>query len=291
MKLKRILGLVLGVSVLATALVGCGANDSSSSSSDVGSSSSKAESSSETNTKLSGTVKISGSTSMEKIAKSFQEAFAEVQPDVVVDVQLGGSSTGIKNALEGVSDIGNSSRNLKDTETGLEATTVAIDGISVVVHPSNTVKDLTLEQIAQIYKGEITNWKDVGGADKAIVVVGRESGSGTRDGFEEVLGIKEQAKYAQELTETGAVKTSVETTEGAIGYVSTAYVDDKVVALTVDGVSGNETTILDGTYPIQRPFLMVVKSGDMKPEVKAFLEFTQSDAGREIVKSQKLFVK
>lgn len=289
MKLKRILGLALSLAVLGTTLVGCGDTDKSSSSST--GSSSETQSSSKADDKISGTVKISGSTSMEKISKAFQEAFAEVQPDVVVDVQLGGSSTGIKNALEGVSDIGNTSRNLKDTETGLDSTVVAIDGISVIVNPANTVKDLSMEDIAKIYKGEISNWKDVGGEDKAIVVVGRESGSGTRDGFEDVVGIKEEAKYAQELTETGAVKTAVETTEGAVGYVSTAYVDEKVIALTVAGVEGNETTILDGSYPIQRPFLMVTKSGETSAAVKAFLEFTQSEAGKEIAKSQKLFVK
>lgn len=300
MQIKKIIGLALSVMMVGAMFTGCGSSTSSSSgtssseasSSEASSSeTSSSESSSTADTKMSGTVKISGSTSMEKLAKGMQEAFNEEYPNIVIDVQLGGSSTGIKNALEGVSDIGNSSRELKDTETGLDATVAAIDGISVIVNPSNKVKDLSLEDIAKIYSGEIKNWKDVGGDDLAIVVVGRESGSGTRDGFEDVVGIKEKAKYAQELTETGAVKTAVENTKGAIGYVSTAYVDEKVVALTVAGIEGNETTILDGTYPIQRPFLMVTKTGNVKPEVKAFLDFVTGEKGREIAKSQKLFVK
>jgi len=225
---------------------------------------------------------------MEEIAKIFAESFMETNSGVTVDVQLGGSSVGVKNAQEGVTDIGNVSRDLKDSETGLKAYTVAIDGISVIVNKENTVNDLTLEQIAQIYTGEITNWKDVGGEDMAIVVVGREAGSGTRGAFEEIVGIVDQAKYAQELTETGSVKTSVETTKGAIGYVSMSYVDDKVTAVKVDGVEATEENAKAGTYSLKRPFIMVVKEGELRPEVQAFLDFAMGDEGQALVAAKKL---
>lgn len=281
--MKRILS-ILTAAVLTLSLTACGGGASSSSSTASGGSSSQSSSTAE----LKGTITISGSTSMEEISKIFAESFNEKNPGVQVDVQLGGSSVGVQNAQSGVSDIGNVSRELKSTETGIVPHTVAIDGISVIVNKENTVTDLTLEQISAIYKGEITNWKDVGGADLAIVVVGREAGSGTRGAFEEILGITDAAKYAQELTETGAVKTSVQNTKGAIGYVSMSYADDKVTAVKVGGVEATEANAKGGTYPLKRPFIMAVKEGTLRPEVQAFIDFILSEEGQALVKSKKL---
>lgn len=271
--MKKIISIIMSVMVAIGLFAGCGnsSNDSSSS-----------------NSNVSGKVSISGSTSMEKLVKALGEAYNEKNSNVTVDIQLGGSSTGIKNALDGISDIGMVSRDLKSSEAGLESHKIAIDGISVVVNTKNKVQNLTKDQILKIYTGEITNWKDVGGDDMQIVVVGREAGSGTRDGFESVVGIKENGKYNQELTETGAVKTTVSSTAGAIGYVSSAYVDNSVTALKVDGIEATEANIKNGTYPVARPFLMVTKTGEVKPQTKAFLEFILSDEGQVVVTKLKL---
>ncbi len=283
--MKKILALATAA-LMAVSLSAC-STETTGSSSGASSQGSEGQSSS-SQTQLTGTVSMSGSTSMEELAKLMAESFMEQNEGVTVDVQLGGSSVGVKNAQDGVTDIGNVSRELKDSETGLTPYTVAIDGISVIVNNENTVKDLTTEQIAKIYTGEITNWKDVGGEDMAIVVVGREAGSGTRGAFEEILGIEDQAKYGQELTETGSVKTAVETTKGAIGYVSMSYVDDKVTAVNVDGVEATEENAKAGTYALKRPFIMVVKEGEQRAEVQAFLDYVLSDAGQELVASLKL---
>ena len=238
---------------------------------------------------LEGSVTMAGSTSMEKLAKSFAEAFQEKNDGVSVDVQLGGSGAGYTQCADGTVDIGNLSRALKDTEksSDIVETIVAYDGIAIVINPANTVTNLTKEQIAAIYKGEITNWNQVGGADGEIVVVGREAGSGTRDGFEEIVGVKDACKYQAELNETGAVKTTVASTAGAIGYISLGYVDDTVKAVTVDGVTATEETVKDKTYAIQRPFLMITKAGNDNEAAKAFMEFVLSEEGQQIVKDLK----
>lgn len=279
--MKKLTSLLLAGVLVAGVLSGCGNTGGNSSS---GSPSSQEPGSSDSSTAaLSGKVSMSGSTSMEEIAKALAEGFNAKYPDVAIDVQLGGSSTGVKNAQEGVSDIGNVSRALKDTETGLDAETIALDGIAVIANTANPVEDLSTEQILKIYTGEITNWKDVGGDDAKIQVVGREAGSGTRDGFESVVGIKDNAKHDQELTSTGAVQTAVASTPGAIGYVSLANVDDTVKALKVGGVSPAIETVQDGTYTLQRPFIMVTKTGtELQPQVKAFLDFALSDEGQSI---------
>lgn len=278
--MKKLLG-VMTTALLVLSLTACTTTGGSSSQG-----SSSLPSSSEA--KLTGTVSMSGSTSMEEISKIFAESFMESNDGVTVDVQLGGSSVGVKNAQGGITDIGNVSRELKSTESGLTAYTVAIDGISVIVNNENKVADLTLEQIAQIYTGEITNWKDVGGDDLSIVVVGREAGSGTRGAFEEIVEVVDTAAYAQELTETGSVKTSVESTKGAIGYVSMSYVDEKVTAVKVNGVDATEENAKAGTYSLKRPFIMAVKEGDVKPEVQAFLDYVMGEEGQKLVTAKKL---
>lgn len=237
---------------------------------------------------LSGSVQMSGSTSMETIANALKEAFMIQYPDVSVDVQLGGSSVGVQDAQSGKSDIGNISRELKEGETGLVANTIAIDGIAVIVHPDNKVTEITSEDLVKIYTGEIKNWKDLGGGDQPIVVIGREASSGTRGAFEELLKIEDQCKYAQELNETGAVKTAVSATPAAIGYVSLEALDDTVTSLKVDGSEATEEAIKAGDYPLSRPFIMATKEGGLRPEVQAFLDFVMGEEGQAVVADNKL---
>lgn len=227
---------------------------------------------------LSGTVSTDGSTSMEKVIGALSEAFQEKYPNVTVTYNPTGSGSGITAVTEGNCDIGLASRNLKDEEkNGLTSTTVAIDGIAMIVNTANEVSDLSLDQIAKIYTGEITNWKDVGGADQEIVVIGREAGSGTRDGFESITGTSDKCQMDQELTSTGAVIQAVGANEAAIGYASLAAVDDTIKALTVEGVAPSEETVLDGTYKIQRNFNMITNdSKELSPAAQAFLDFATS---------------
>lgn len=289
--MKKLTSIVAAALLAALILSSCGGNAGTSStpagsSSTTASEPAAAPSSTEASEpeKITGTVSMSGSTSMEKVAKALAESFNEKYPDVAVDVQLGGSSTGIKNAQEGVSDIGNVSRDLKDTETGLTAHKIALDGIGVVINPANPVEDLTMEQIAQIYTGEITNWKDVGGDDLEISRIGREAGSGTRDGFETITDTKEACKYNQELTSTGDVITTVAGNPNAIGYASLSAVKDSVKALTVGGVAPSEETVLDGTYTIQRPFVLATRTGEALSEAaQAFFDFATSADANEII--------
>jgi len=236
---------------------------------------------------LSGTVATNGSTSMEKVIAALSEAFMAKNPDVVVTYDATGSGAGITAATDGTTDIGLSSRDLKTEETGLDATVIAVDGIAIVLNKSNTVTDLTIEQIASIAKGEVTNWKDVGGPDSPIVFVGREAGSGTRDGFETIVNVKDACKYEQELTSTGAVVAAVAANENAIGYVSLSTVGDTVSAIKVGGVACTEATVLDGTYKLQRNFNLITKQGtELSAAAKAFIEFALSDeAGAYIEKA------
>ncbi len=232
-------------------------------------------------------VSTDGSTSMEKVIGSLGEAFTN---DTGIEVAYNptGSSSGITAVKEGTCDIGLSSRDLKDDEkkSGLVAKVLAYDGIAIVVNPENPVSDLDLETIAKIYTGEITNWKDVGGNDAQIVVIGREAGSGTRDGFESITNTKEACKYRQELTSTGDVITTVSSNPDAIGYASVASVKDSVKALTVGGVAANENTIKDGSYIIQRPFVLVTKDGvKLSKSAQQFYDFATSEQAREIISS------
>ena len=235
--------------------------------------------------KLSGNVATDGSTSMEKIIGSLGEAFTEMNPDVNFTYNPTGSGTGIQAAIDGTCDIGLSSRALKDEEKAtLTETIVALDGIAIIVNPANPVSDLSVEQIAQIYTGEITNWKDVGGDDLEISRIGREAGSGTRDGFETITDTKEACKYNQELTSTGDVITTVAGNPNAIGYASLSAVKDSVKALTVGGVAPSEETVLDGTYTIQRPFVLATRTGEALSEAaQAFFDFATSADANEII--------
>ena len=233
-----------------------------------------------------GTVSTDGSTSMKEVIGALGEAFETENQGVTFTYNPTGSGSGIQAVLEGRCDIGLSSRSLKEEETaqGLTGTVLAYDGIAVVVHPDNPVTDLNVETIGKIYTGAITNWKDVGGNDAPIVLIGREAGSGTRDGFESITGTEGQCKYRQELTSTGGVITAVAQNPDAIGYASMASVDSTVKALTVDGVAPGEDTVKDGTYLIQRPFILVTRSDAALTETaQNFFDFaTSPDAARII---------
>ncbi|MEG2206111.1 MAG: phosphate ABC transporter substrate-binding protein [Oscillospiraceae bacterium] len=233
---------------------------------------------------LSGKVATGGSTSMEKVILALSEAYMQANPGVTVTYDATGSGAGITGALDGVIDLGLSSRALKAEETGLTATSLALDGIAIVVNKDNKVTDLTIEQIKKIATGEIKNWKELGGSDMEIVFLGREAGSGTRDGFESIVGVKDKCVYAEELTATGAVIGKVQANAGGIGYASLASVDEKVKAVTVDGVVASEATVLDGTYKIQRPFILVTKTDkEQSAAVKSFIEFATGSDAKEII--------
>ena len=235
---------------------------------------------------LSGTVATDGSTSMEKVIGALGEAFMEANSGVNFTYNPTGSGSGITAVSEGRCDIGLSSRALKDSEvaSGLVGTVLAYDGIAVIVNPANTVEDLDIETIAKIYTGEITNWSEVGGADAEIVLVGREAGSGTRSGFEELTETVDKCKYRQELTSTGDVITAVAQNPDAIGYASLASVKDSVKALKVAGVTPTEETIKDGTYLIQRPFVLVTKEGvALSPVAQAFFDYATKGQANDII--------
>ena len=235
---------------------------------------------------LSGTVATDGSTSMEKVIGALGEAFMEANSGVNFTYNPTGSGSGITAVSEGRCDIGLSSRALKDSEvaSGLVGTVLAYDGIAVIVNPANTVEDLDIETIAKIYTGEITNWSEVGGADAEIVLVGREAGSGTRSGFEELTETVDKCKYRQELTSTGDVITAVAQTPDAIGYASLASVKDSVKALKVAGVTPTEETVKDGTYLIQRPFVLVTKEGvALSPVAQAFFDYATKGQANDII--------
>ena len=270
--MKKVLGVLLTL-VLCLGLTGCGGSDDSSTDT--------------SNGDVSGNVSLNGSTSMEPFVNGLSEAIREVYPNLVLEPQFTGSGAGIEAVTNGTADIGNSSRSLTDEEKagGLEENIVAIDGIAVIVHPDNDVADLTTDQLKKIYTGEITNWSEVGGVDEAIVVVGREAGSGTRGAFEEILEVEDACKYAQELNETGAVVAKVGETEGAIGYVSLDNVKDSVKALKLDGVEASEETIKDGSYSLQRPFVMATKGkiSEQSEAVQAIFEFIDSEAGQKVI--------
>ena len=237
---------------------------------------------------LSGTVATDGSTSMEKVIGALGEAFMEANSGVNFTYNPTGSGSGITAVQEGRCDIGLSSRALKDDEksAGLVGTTIALDGIAIIVHPENPVSDLSVQQVADIYTGKITNWKDLGGEDAEIVLIGREAGSGTRDGFESIVDVKDSCKYAQELTATGAVISAVEANPLAIGYASLSAVGDTVKMVTVGGVECSEETVKDGSYEVQRPFVFVTnKSVTLSEQAQAFFDFATSADAADLIRT------
>ena len=268
--MKKIISIAL-IAVLALALLaGCGSSAAPAATT---------APASEAPAELSGTVATDGSTSMEKVIGALGEAFMEQNKGVTFTYNPTGSGSGITAVGEGRCDIGLSSRALKDDEkaSGLKETVLALDGIAVIVNPANPVSDLDVETIAKIYTGEITNWKEVGGNDAEIVLIGREAGSGTRDGFESITDTKDSCKYRQELTSTGDVITTVSTNPDAIGYASLAALKDNVKALTVGGIAPTEDTVKDGSYVIQRPFVLVTKDGaELSAAAQAFFDYATS---------------
>ena len=238
---------------------------------------------------LSGSISLSGSTSMEKVCEALAETFMEEYKDITVTVEYTGSGAGIESVTNGMCDIGNSSRNLKDSEKekGVVENIIAIDGIAVIVNPASEVENLTKDELIKIYTGEIKNWKELGGKDENIVVLGREAGSGTRSAFEELLKIQDLCVYAGEIDSTGGVKAKIASTEGTIGYVSLDVVDDTVKALKLDGIEATEANIKGGSYLLSRPFVMATK-GDIASQnelVKTWFDYINSPKGQEVIKS------
>ena len=285
---------VLGAAVLAMGALGCGSSKPAETTAEAkteAAAETQAETAAETEAaaELSGSITLAGSTYMEKFANALAESFMEIYPEVTVQAEFTGCSAGIEAVLAGQCDIGDSSRNLKadEIEKGAVENIVAIDGIAVVTDPSNTAEDLTKEQLTQIYTGEIANWKDAGGEDMPIVVVGREAGSGTRGAFEEILKVEDACKYANELDSTGAVMAKVASTPGAIGYVSLDVVDDTVKVLSLDGTEATEENIKAGSYFLSRPFVMAT-NGEISEQndlVKALFDYVYSAEGDELIKS------
>ncbi len=262
LKLKKFICIITAVFLLTAALAGCGKDAASKQ-----------------------TVATDGSTSMSKVIGALGETF-ESENGITVTYNATGSGAGIQAVEEGRCDIGLSSRSLKDEEKakGLEETVLALDGIAIIVNPSNSVNDLSLETVAKIYTGEITDWSEVGGSEGEIVLIGREAGSGTRDGFESITGTKDACKYRQELTSTGDVITTVASNPNAIGYASLASVKDTVKALSIDGVVPSEETVKDGSYAVQRPFVLVTKSGTALSEsAQKFFDYATSGAAGDII--------
>lgn len=284
---RRIIAIMAAVSMMTFGLVGCGSN--SPQSADAAEQGKNVES-----VELNGTIKLAGSTSMEKLCEAMAESFMERNPGVTVTVEYTGSGAGLESLAAGSVDIGNASRGLKDEEkaSGAVENIVAIDGIAVITNKSCSIKDVTSKDLAKIYSGEITDWAELGGKEQPIIVIGREAGSGTRDAFEELLEVKDGCVYAQELDSTGAVLAKVATTPGAIGYVSLDVVDDTVSGLKIDGVEPTEEEILAGNYMLQRPFVMATK-GEMSGQnelVQAWFNYINSDDGKEVIKQVGLII-
>ena len=306
---KKLLALLMSITMTA-ALIGCGSADQTASAETAETTEATEETTEDTvedtasgeaeateeapATDLSGTISLAGSTSMEKLCEAMSESFMETYPEVTVTVEYTGSGAGLESLASGSVDIGNSSRHLKDEEVagGAVENVVAIDGIAVIVDPANSVSDIPADKLAAIYKGEITNWSELGGNDEAIVVIGRESGSGTRDAFEELLEVKDACKYAQELDSTGGVKAKVAATPGAIGYVSLDVVDESIKAVSIDSVEPTEANIIAGDYLLSRPFVMAT-NGEISAQndlVKGWFDYISSDAGKDVIKSAGLII-
>ena len=274
---------VCGAAAAAAALTACGGSASSAAASSTAASSAA----SSTAAALSGNVATGGSTSMKNVIAALTEGFAEVEPGVTVSYDPTGSGAGITGATDKTLDIGLSSRALKDDEKAdVDGTTIALDGIAIIVNKASKVEDLTVDQLKQMFTGEITNWSEVGGDDGEIVLIGREAGSGTRDGFESIVDVKDSCKYAQELTATGAVISAVEANPLAIGYASLSAVGDTVKMVTVGGVECSEETVKDGSYEVQRPFVFVTnKSVTLSEQAQAFFDFAVSADAADLIRT------
>ena len=276
---------VCGAVAAAAALTACGGSASSAAASST--SAAAGSTASSTAAALSGNVATGGSTSMKNVIAALTEGFAEVEPGVTVSYDPTGSGAGITGATDKTLDIGLSSRALKDDEKAdVDGTTIALDGIAIIVNNASKVEDLTVDQLKQMFTGEITNWSEVGGDDGEIVLIGREAGSGTRDGFESIVDVKDSCKYAQELTATGAVISAVEANPLAIGYASLSAVGDTVKMVTVGGVECSEETVKDGSYEVQRPFVFVTnKSVALSEEAQAFFDFAVSADAADLIRT------
>lgn len=285
--MKKLTCLGLSIVMALSLLAGCGGNGGSAASTpDNNASTSQPASTPDNNTELSGVVNTNGSTSMEKVMQILIEAFGEENKGVTVNYTGSGSGAGVTAAIDGTADLGLASRELKAEEeaNGAQAHIVALDGVAIVVNPENGVEDMTVDQIAKIFTGEITNWKELGGADAEIAVYGREAGSGTRGAFEEIVGVVDSCKYLNEYSSTGDVIGNVASNPNAIGYASLSAVGDTVKAVKVNGVDCTEATVQDGSYEIQRPFVMITKDGtELTPAAQAFLDFATSDAVSELI--------
>ena len=301
---KRIIAAVLVASIFALGLTGCGssktktADNNATQTEDVANTETTDEADenadADTGSELTGSISLAGSTSMEKLCEAMSESFMNKYEGITVTAEYTGSGAGLESLAAGSIDIGNASRGLKDEEKaqGEVENVVAIDGIAVIADKDNKVVDITSDDLGKIYKGEITNWSDLGGEDQSIVVLGREAGSGTRDAFEELLEIKDQCNYAQELDTTGAVLAKVATTPGAIGYVSLDVVDDTVSEVKLNGVEPSEEKIKAGEYMLSRPFVMATKGeiSEQNDLVKTWFDYIKSDEGKEVIKSVGLII-
>ena len=287
MKFRKTLSILLAGILSVSMLAGCGEQANNSEGSSQGGNSSQSE-------EISGKILLNGSTSMEKVVTALNEVWNSKNPKAPAEGQYTGSGDGIKAVSAGTADIGNSSRELKEEELaeGLVENVIALDGIAVVVNKANKVEDLTIDQLCKIYTGEITNWSEVGGDDKAIVVIGRESNSGTRGAFEELLKLDGKdgnptCKYGQEINSTGGVMETVNSTEGAIGYTSLADLTDTIKPVKLEGIAPSIETVKSGDYVLQRPFVMATKGeiSEQKAQVKAYFDFVKSEEGQEIIEA------
>ncbi|XME01366.1 phosphate ABC transporter substrate-binding protein [Lachnospiraceae bacterium C1.1] len=267
--IKKTIAVGMAALMLGGSLTGCGSTEASGS-------------------ELGGKITLAGSTSMEKLCEAMSESFMEKNPGITVTVEYTGSSAGIESLTKGSVDIGNASRAVKDgeKEEGVTENIVAIDGIAVITDKENNVADLTTEQLVDIYSGNTANWSELGGSDEAIVVIGREAGSGTRGAFEELLGLEDACKYAQELDSTGAVLAKVASTPGAIGYISLDAVDDSIQSIALNAVEATEENIVSGSYTLSRPFVMATKGeiSEQSDLVKKWFDYIKSEDGQAVIK-------
>ena len=298
-RVKKMVAILTAATMVAAGVMGCGSSDTNADANNSNDNTTQTESqatdnNTADNTDLSGSVTLAGSTSMEKLANAMNEAFMEKYPNVSATAEFTGSSAGIESLAAGSVDIGDASRALSDDEKGqgIVENIVAIDGIAVITDTDNTITDIKSEDLAKVYTGEITNWKDLGGKDEQIVVIGREAGSGTRDAFEELMDVKDSCKYAQELDSTGAVLAKVAATPGAVGYVSLDVLDDTVNGLKINAVEPTEENILAGTYVLQRPVVMATKGeiSEQSEQVQAYFDFINSEDGQNVIKSVGLII-